>query len=142
MNLKKTNARIASVKLCYQKQKLGNSQLGEAILMQKMKKELFQEEQEYAQEMLAFLQKNQTRIDNLIQKHLKHWRQNRLQTVINSILRLAITEKFLHPKLAKNIILNEFLEITRMFSEEKSVAFCNGVLSNALSEIESKRAQN
>ena len=33
MNLKKTN-RIASVKLCYQKQKLGNSQLGEAILMQ------------------------------------------------------------------------------------------------------------
>ena len=37
MNLKKTNARIASVKLCYQKQKLGNSQLGEAILMQKMK---------------------------------------------------------------------------------------------------------
>ena len=55
---------------------------------------------------------------------------------------LAITEKLLHPKLAKNIILNEFIEITRMFSEEKSVAFCNGVLSNALSEIEIKREQN
>ena len=33
-----------------------------AILIQKMKKELSQEEQEYAQEMLAFLQENQTRI--------------------------------------------------------------------------------
>ena len=48
----------------------------------------------------------------------------------------------MYPKLAKNIILNEFIEITRMFSEEKSVAFCNGVLSNALSEIEIKREQN
>ncbi len=142
MNFKKTNARIASVKLCYQKHKLGYSQLGEAILIQKMKKELSQEEQEYAQEMLAFLQENQTRIDKLIQKNLKNWQQKRLQTVTNSILRLAITEKLLHPKLAKNIILNEFIEITRMFSEEKSVAFCNGVLSNALSEIEIKREQN
>ena len=133
---------IASVKLCYQKHKLGYSQLGEAILIQKMKKELSQEEQEYAQEMLAFLQENQTRIDKLIQKNLKNWQQKRLQTVTNSILRLAITEKLLHPKLAKNIILNEFIEITRMFSEEKSVAFCNGVLSNALSEIEIKREQN
>ena len=92
--------------------------------------------------MLAFLQENQTRIDKLIQKNLKNWQQKRLQTVTNSILRLAITEKLLHPKLAKNIILNEFIEITRMFSEEKSVAFCNGVLSNALSEIEIKREQN
>ena len=124
------------------KTQLGYSQLGEAILIQKMKKELSQEEQEYAQEMLAFLQENQTRIDKLIQKNLKNWQQKRLQTVTNSILRLAITEKLLHPKLAKNIILNEFIEITRMFSEEKSVAFCNGVLSNALSEIEIKREQN
>ena len=36
-----------------------------------MKKELSQEEQEYAQEMLAFLQENQTRIDKLIQKNFK-----------------------------------------------------------------------
>ena len=89
--------------------------------------------------MIAFQQKNQNRIDKLIQKHLKNWKQNRLQTVINSILRLAITEKFLHPKLSKNIILNEFLEIARLLSEEKSVAFCNGVLSNALNEIESSQ---
>ena len=104
MNFKKTNARIASVKLCYQKHKLGYSQLGEAILIQKMKKELSQEEQEYAQEMLAFLQENQTRIDKLIQKNLKNWQQKRLQTVTNSILRLAITEKLLHPKLAKKLL--------------------------------------
>ena len=35
MNFKKTNSRIAAVKLCYQKQRIGNSQLGETILIQK-----------------------------------------------------------------------------------------------------------
>ena len=101
-----------------------------------MMKKLTQEEQKYTQEMVDFQQKNQNLIDKLIQKHLKHWKQNRLLIIINSILRLAITEKFLHPKLAKNIIINEFLEITRIFGEEKSLAFCNGVLNNALTEIE------
>ena len=139
MNFKKTNSRIAAVKLCYQKQRIGNSQLGETILIQKMLGKLTKEEQEYTQEMISFQQKNKNRIDKLIQKYLKHWQQNRLSTVINSILRLAITEKLLHPKLAKNIILNEFLEITRLFSEEKSVAFCNGILSNIFAEIENKQ---
>ncbi len=141
MNFKKTNSRIAAIKIYYQKQRLGNSQLGETIINQKMIKNLTQEEQTYTQEMLTFQQENKNYIDKLIQKHLKHWKQNRLLTVINSILSLAITEKLLHPKLAKNIIINEFLEITRTLSEEKSVAFCNGILSSVFAEIETNRNQ-
>ena len=35
MTLKKTNSRIAAVKLCYQQQRIGHSNLGEIILIQK-----------------------------------------------------------------------------------------------------------
>ena len=82
MTLKKTNSRIAAVKLCYQQQRIGHSNLGEIILIQKTTKNFSLEEQKYTQEMIAFQQKNQNRIDKLIQKHLKNWKQNRLQSFL------------------------------------------------------------
>lgn len=53
---------------------------------------------------------------------------NRISKVNLSILRLAAYELLFDEEIPTNVAINEALEITRKYSDEKSVSFVNGVL--------------
>jgi len=65
-------------------------------------------------------------IDELIKKHARNWRIERMSTVDRSILRLAICEMMRDPSLSP-VVINEAIEIGRRFSEDAG-PFLNGIL--------------
>jgi N utilization substance protein B len=69
----------------------------------------------------------QTDIDDMIRRHLQHWRLERMATVDRNILRLA-TYEMLATATPPAVVIDEALELARQFSGEESVAFINGVL--------------
>ena len=135
MLLNKTKARIAAVQLLYQKKRINHPHLGEIILLE-LNNDLSKENKNFIKKLLLFLEQKESIIDICIQKSLINWQQSRIQLIINVILKLALAEKLLYPKISKKIIINDFLEITRIFAEEKIVKFCNGVLDKAIVELE------
>lgn len=80
-------------------------------------------------------------IDKIIEKHVQHWRLDRMAAVDRNILRTAIAEFVGYPQTPHPVIINEALEIARKFSSPESVHFINGVLDSAAKEIGSISSQ-
>ncbi len=76
----------------------------------------------------------QTAIDEMIKKHLEHWRMERMATVDRNILRLA-TYELMHTATPPAVVIDEAIELARRFSNDEAVQFVNGVLDAAHKEI-------
>jgi N utilization substance protein B len=76
----------------------------------------------------------QTDIDDMIRRHLQHWRLERMASVDRNILRLATYELLATPT-PPAVVIDEALELARRFSNDEAVQFVNGVLDAAHKEI-------
>lgn len=68
-------------------------------------------------------------IDQKISESLENWRLDRLSKVDLSILRLAATEIMYCDDVPFRVSVNEAVEIAKMYGEDNSPSFVNGVLS-------------
>ncbi|WP_459481894.1 transcription antitermination factor NusB [Clostridium saccharoperbutylacetonicum] len=83
---------------------------------------------EYIKQALNGVETNKEEIDKVIEANLHNWKLERISKVNLSILRLATFELLHDETVPRNVAINEALEITRRYSDEKSVSFINGVL--------------
>ena len=67
-------------------------------------------------------------IDEMISAASKGWKLSRLARVTLSLLRLAVYE-MCFAKLPYHIAINEAVELAKVYGEDKSPAFINGVLN-------------
>ncbi len=84
---------------------------------------------EYACRLIDGVREQRQELDKLIKKRLKKsWPFKRIALMDVLIMRIAIYEILEVEEVDAAISINEALELVREFSEEKSVAFVNGVL--------------
>ncbi|MEG0497226.1 MAG: transcription antitermination factor NusB [Carnobacterium sp.] len=96
---------------------------------------------EYLDLLVNGVIKNQTAIDEEVQKYLENWSMGRLAKTDVVIMRIAIFEMLYVPEVPAKVALNEALEITKLYSDEKSRKFVNGVLANIVNNLEKKEAE-
>ncbi|PLR99878.1 transcription antitermination factor NusB [Bacillus sp. T33-2] len=73
---------------------------------------------------------NQEDIDTMIEGHLEKWKLDRLATVDRNLLRLAVYElMFSREEVPANVVLDEAIEIAKIYGDDQSGRFINGVLS-------------
>lgn len=82
----------------------------------------------YVKQALIGIENNKEAIDKIITENLQNWKLDRVSKVNLSILRLATYELLYDEQVPRAVVINEALEITRRYSDEKSVSFINGVL--------------
>ena len=82
----------------------------------------------YVKQALIGVENNKETIDTVISENLQNWKIDRISKVNLSILRLATYEILYDEQVPRPVVINEALEITRRYSDEKSVSFINGVL--------------
>lgn len=79
-------------------------------------------------------------MDTIIQKHLRAgWTLKRLSKMDVTILRLALFEMIYVDNVPNKVVLNEAIELTKIFSDDQSRKFVNGILSNVNNEIEASK---
>ena len=89
---------------------------------------------EYIKELLEGVEINKSEIDSLIEKNLNNWKLDRISKVNLTILRVGIFEIKFQEEVPDRVALNEALELGKRYSDEKSVAFINGVLDKVLND--------
>ncbi|WP_160688795.1 transcription antitermination factor NusB [Clostridium sp. C2-6-12] len=87
----------------------------------------------YVKQALIGIENNKEAIDKVIEENLHNWKLDRISKVNLSILRLSTYELLYDKEIPTNVAINEALEITRRYSDEKSVGFINGVLDKVKS---------
>lgn len=65
--------------------------------------------------------------DELIARHARNWRLERIAAIDRCILRLGIFE-LRRGETPEKVAINEALELAKKFSEPEAVAFLNGIL--------------
>ncbi len=82
---------------------------------------------------------NLTEIDGLIEKNLKNWKIDRIEKELLAITRLAIYEMLYDEEIGVAVSINEAVELTKQYSDEKGRKFVHGVLSSVAKELEEKQ---
>lgn len=75
---------------------------------------------------------HKTAIDAKIAEHLENWSFDRLASVEKTALRIAVYELLHHSDVPQGVVINEAIEISNLFGDEKSGKFVNGVLSRII----------
>lgn len=85
---------------------------------------------EYLTRLVLGVIEQKVEIDNLISENLEKWSMDRLATVDRNLLRIAAYEmKFFRTEIPENVILDEAIEIAKIYGDDQSSKFINGVLS-------------
>src|SRR6185436_18736165 len=73
------------------------------------------ESEQFARDLVAGVQANRVRIDELIGAAAEHWQLPRLSRVDVNVLRLATFELLARPEIPTAVTLNEAIEIARRY---------------------------
>ncbi len=88
---------------------------------------------DYTMTVVQGVKANIERIDSKISMASAHWKIERMASVDRNILRIAVYEMIIATEtLEPKIVINEAIEIAKIFGTQESSAFVNGLLDQIL----------
>ena len=87
---------------------------------------------EYIKEVMKSVVDHKEEIDEIIKNSLINWTIDRVSKVNLTIVRLAIAEMLYINDVPEVVAINEAIELTKKYSDDKSSSFINGVLDKIL----------
>lgn len=96
-------------------------------------------DQEYALIVLKDVIKHLKQYRQIIDEHAKNWDVERLAYMDIVIMLVAVAEIMSIPTIPVSVTLNEYMEIAKEYSTERSAAFINGVLDNIVKTLKSEK---
>lgn len=82
----------------------------------------------FADQLVIGCAENRDSIDDAIRSVSQNWRLERMAYVDRNIIRLAVYELLKLTEIPRNVTLNEAIELAKLFGDESSPSFVNGVL--------------
>jgi N utilization substance protein B len=101
---------------------------------------VFRRAKAYAEILIGFVQANDDEITGHIGKSSEKWDVERMSAVDRNIMKVAVAEMLFCPEIPHIVSIDEAIEISKDFSDEKSGIFINGILNGIKNEIEKKKA--
>ena len=102
---------------------------------------MFKDEEDavFAKKLLNETLTNQVEFKEMIDSHTKNWDLDRIAFMDIILMQTALAEILSFPTIPINVTLNEYIEISKNYSTDRSATFINGVLDNIVKDL---KAQN
>lgn len=85
----------------------------------------------YAEALVEGTRRSLAEIDALLASVSRDWKVERMSSVDRNVARMAVYEmRFSEEEIAPNIVINEAVELAKLFGGEASGKFVNGVLGS------------
>jgi N utilization substance protein B len=97
-----------------------------------------EDELEFAKSLLENAILHRDEHMELVHQHLKNWDADRLAYMDTIILQVALAELLYFPEIAVEVTLNEYIEIAKEYSGDKSYMFINGILNEIMLDLRRK----
>jgi N utilization substance protein B len=94
-----------------------------------------EEDAEFARKLLQGVLTKSDSLRDMIDRNTKNWELDRIAFMDILIMQVALAELLDFPTIPVNVTLNEYIEIAKLYSTEKSSTFINGVLDNIVGEL-------
>ncbi|MDP2334952.1 MAG: transcription antitermination factor NusB [Bacteroidota bacterium] len=93
------------------------------------------EDRQFAKDLYRKVVLNHTENMVMIKQHTLNWDIERIAFIDNLILELALSEFLYFPSIPTKVTMNEYIELSKYYSTEKSRNFINGMLDKALKDL-------
>lgn len=117
---------------------LKEDELDEAMvwpLVYDARNEKEKEDYDFARNLLLVTIRNRETNDELIKKHLRGWEFERVALMDVLLINMAITELTECPSIPEKVTMDEYIELSKDFSSEKSKLFINGIVDKLIIEL-------
>ncbi|SHE31354.1 NusB antitermination factor [Mariniphaga anaerophila] len=94
-----------------------------------------QDDRDFAKDLLRRAIVNHDELRELIKEHSRNWDLDRIAFMDILIMQLAATEFLYFPSIPTKVSLNEYIELSKFYSTEKSRNFINGILDKTLKDL-------
>lgn len=94
-----------------------------------------EDDRDFAKELFRKAIINHDELQNLIKVHSNNWDVERIAFMDILIMQLAITEFLYFPSIPTKVTMNEYIELSKYYSTEKSRNFINGILDKTLKDL-------
>lgn len=94
-----------------------------------------EKEVEFATNLLQTAIEHHDEYAAMIDAHLKNWDANRIAMMDRIILTTALAEIITFPDIALEVSFNEYIELAKEYSSDKSYIFVNGILNEIIREL-------
>jgi len=102
---------------------------------------IFQNEEDldYAKKLLSDTIKKHEENNSLIKNSVKNWELERIAFTDYLLIQMAITEVVGFKTIPVKVTMNEFIEISKVFSTRKSSKFINGILESIFAKLKKEK---
>lgn len=121
------SARIIVLQALYQID-ISDKTIGEVLDFDWLEKEVDNLSLEFAGRLIEGTIKERDFIDTAITRQLEHWDLKRLSYVDRAILRFSTFSLFFQQDVPDTVIINEAIDLAKIFGTDDSYRFVNGVL--------------
>ena len=99
--------------------------------------EMFDNEDEltFAMQLLEFALMDHAKSEELINKHLKGWDADRIAYMDRILVETALAEIVHFDEIPLTISMNEYIELAKTYSGDKSYMFLNGILTEIIRDL-------
>ena len=96
--------------------------------------QVHQEARRFAGRLVQGVIEHSGALDDLIGRYAEHWTVSRMAHIDRTVLRMAVYELLYIPDIPARVTLNEAIDIVKLFGDDQSGAFVNGILDRILRE--------
>jgi N utilization substance protein B len=94
-----------------------------------------EEDAEFARKLIRGVLSNGASYREIIDQNTRNWELERIAFMDTLIMEVALSELMDFPTIPVNVTLNEYIEIAKNYSTDKSGTFINGVLDNIVGQL-------
>jgi len=95
----------------------------------------WEEDREFFTELFDSSLANDKSLEDVIHKKLQNWDMERLAMVDRILLKMAISEMIHFSSIPVKVTINEYIELSKLYSTPKSKQFINGILDTTSAEL-------
>ena len=121
------SARIIALQALYQID-ISNKTIGEILDFDWLEKKADHISLEFAGHLIEGTMKERDFIDAAITRQLEHWDLKRVSYIDRAILRFSTFSLFFQRDVPDTVVINEAIDLAKMFGTDDSYRFVNGVL--------------
>lgn len=91
---------------------------------------------DFGEMLLSLVVKEDKALLDIIEPTLRNWDADRVAIIDMILLKMALCELMHFPTIPTKVTLNEFVDISKIYSTEKSKDFINGILDRLMKQLE------
>ena len=133
--MNRTLAREVAMKILFARSLGGEDTWEEVLEQSQARDELSDEDKTFLENEVFGVERHREELDGLIDGYAKGWNLNRLTKVDLTLLRMGLFELLYLPEVPVGAAINEAVELSKRYGEDKSYSFINGILGTAAREL-------